>query len=64
MSPDDYVTLPEYQCRGKIGFNTKARAKLIAKRTMTRSGGGVISAYLCVHCGFFHVGHAPRRKAS
>jgi hypothetical protein len=62
----------ETQCRTKEGhlkrtFHSKADAKRAAKQAPTVMGGGsgrgMMEAYKCPHCGFFHIGHARPRSS-
>ena len=58
----------EAQCRTKEGlskrtFKSKSDAKRAAKQAPSIMGGstGVMEAYKCPHCGFFHIGHSRKR---
>lgn len=50
---------------GKVAFDTRQAARRAATNTVPRKDNvkqystfGTIGAYLCRHCGMFHVGHA------
>lgn len=49
-------TPPQVSCDGKDKL-TASQARTLAKRLV----GGVGSAYHCVHCKSWHVGHASRK---
>lgn len=43
------------QCKGKMGYSTKQRAKLVIRRLRSRQGDLVV--YRCPHCSRFHIGN-------
>lgn len=53
-----YRTDPFSQCQGKDKLPTKELALVIVRRRRDTP----MEAYRCVHCGFFHVGHATPKK--
>ena len=52
---------PAYQCGGKIQYQSRARARQIQRRIQSQggmsAGGRKLHAYLCPHCGWWHLGH-------
>ena len=50
----------EKQCEGKICHFTRVLAKK-QKRQMQVKKGGKWDVYKCPHCGFWHIGHMPKR---
>ena len=48
----------ERTCAGKWFFGTKAAAKRHIKHAPQKKA---LNAYLCTHCGWWHVGHKPKR---
>ena len=52
---NDTVRDPAFQCAGKRGYGTKAKAKRSARRAERIIGR--LSAYRCPHCDLFHLGH-------
>jgi hypothetical protein len=53
-----YKTDEISQCVGKDKLPTKELALVIVGRRRDSP----MEAYRCVHCGFFHVGHATPKK--
>lgn len=58
----------ETQCRTKEGlakrtYDSKAEAKRAARQAPSVMGGsiGMMEAYKCPHCGFFHIGHTRKK---
>ncbi len=49
------------ECEGKTAYQSKAEAKLRARRPITNSRKpGRMTVYRCGHCGAFHLGHKPK----
>lgn len=48
-------------CVGKIAYLTDTQAEDAAADLAAR-GRGVLVAYACEVCGYFHVGHPGKRK--
>lgn len=51
---------PRGQCLGKVRYRQRRWAKgaIQQMRARGRATAG-LSAYLCPHCGFFHIGNRP-----
>lgn len=51
---------PLSQCNGKIRYRTRRWAKqAIVEMRAHGHHTATLSAYLCPHCGFFHIGNRP-----
>lgn len=66
MATTEHYAAPAYQCGGKIQYVRKGDAKRALRRTQTTrpdpQGTRPLNIYRCPHCGFFHVGHAPKGR--
>jgi len=51
-----FVDDEDRQCRGKVAFSNKGRAKRVARR---HGAHRKLRAYRCAHCGLFHLGRRP-----
>jgi hypothetical protein len=61
------VFSPRSQCGTKLGFDSKARAKRVARQSETTHGGGRVQPYRCPWCSTetsptWHIGHRPGRR--
>lgn len=52
----------QFQCSRKKRYDTLEGARTSASHARDRSGHD-ISAYPCIYCGGFHIGHTPGYKA-
>lgn len=48
-----------WSCYRKPGYQNAKHAASIAGRINDREGRAVVRVYTCVHCGSYHIGHAP-----
>lgn len=53
---------PENQCVGKEPFSSFVLANAVAIRPRTQRKDKM-EAYRCPHCGFWHIGHRPGKRA-
>lgn len=51
----------EAQCAGKQGFTKRSLALKIAKKG-SRSKDKPVAAYVCPHCGLWHVGQSVLKR--
>ena len=49
-------------CNGKLRYNSKAQAKRAARRVVSSTGGGEMTAYRCHCCTKIHIGHAHAHR--
>lgn len=49
-------------CRGKIRYSSKAKAKRAARRVVSSTGGGEMTAYRCHCCTAIHIGHTNHAR--
>lgn len=51
---------PQSQCRGKLGFKSRAAAsRMIRHRAKGITDVHLLDVYHCCHCGLWHFGHRP-----
>lgn len=55
------VRAPEHQCGHKHPYATRKKARQIARRAATTTGGRLMQEYLCPWCNWWHIGHEPWR---
>ena len=49
-------------CRGKLRYTSKSQARRAARRVVSRTGGGEMTAYRCHCCQAIHIGHTDAHR--
>lgn len=59
MSPEQYR---QHACGRKVPFTSRSEARVTARLTEDRNGGGRLAPYACKFADHWHIGHELSKK--